>query len=60
MSGEIRIVGADMVHEGLIVVFEDGTSVVFNSEFLYEHRESAGNYTVVEDPKAADEPRGSI
>jgi hypothetical protein len=60
MVGQIRIVSADVVNEGVVIAFGDGTSVIYKPTFLYEHRGSDDNHTVVEDPAVADWPLGSL
>ncbi len=39
----ITIVNVDRLQEGLIVLFSDGTSTLFHTNFLYEMREHDGN-----------------
>ena len=46
----IRILAADRFHDGILIRFADGTSVLYTPEFLYEHRGADGNREVADDP----------
>jgi hypothetical protein len=46
----IRILEADRFHDGILIRFADGTSVLYTPEFLYEHRGAHGNREVADDP----------
>jgi hypothetical protein len=46
----IRVLEADRFHDGILIRFADGTSVLYTSEFLYEHRGADGNREVADDP----------
>ena len=48
----IRVLQADRYDDGILVVFADGTSVVYTPEFLYEHRNADGNRELADDPGA--------
>jgi hypothetical protein len=45
----IRILAADRFHDGILIRFTDGTSVLYTPEFLYEHRGASGNREVDDD-----------
>jgi hypothetical protein len=38
-----RIVAVNQVRGGLVVTFDDETSVFFDAEFLHDHRNDEGN-----------------
>ena len=46
----IRILEADRFHDGILIRFANGTSVLYTPEFLYEHRGVDGNREVADDP----------
>jgi hypothetical protein len=46
----IRVLEADRFHDGILIRFADGTSVLYGSEFLYEHRGADGNRKVADEP----------
>ena len=46
----IRILAADRFHDGILIRFANGTSVLYTPEFLYEHRGTDGNREVADDP----------
>ena len=46
----IRILEADRFHDGILIRFANGTSVLYTPEFLYEHRGTDGNREVADDP----------
>ena len=48
----IRVLQADRHDDGVLIVFADGTSVVYTPEFLYEHKNADGNREVEDDPGA--------
>jgi hypothetical protein len=48
----IRVLQTDRYNDGIVVVFTDGTSVVYSPTFLYEHRGAHGNREVADDPGA--------
>ncbi|MGI8772092.1 MAG: hypothetical protein ACR2JE_11725 [Acidobacteriaceae bacterium] len=49
-----RIISADRVEHGLIVAFSDGTSAVYDTQFLYSAREYGDNYLVEADEEDED------
>jgi hypothetical protein len=46
----IRVLEADRFHDGILIRFADGTSVLYTPEFLYKHRGADGNREVADDP----------
>jgi hypothetical protein len=46
----IRVLEADRFHDGILIRFTDGTSVLYAPAFLYEHRGADGNREVPDDP----------
>jgi hypothetical protein len=48
----IRVLEADRFHDGILIRFADGTTVLYTSEFLYEHRGASGNAEVADEPAA--------
>jgi hypothetical protein len=46
----ILIRSAERVDGGLAVEFSDGETILYSSEFLYEHRERSGNSRLVSEP----------
>jgi hypothetical protein len=48
----VRVLQADRYNGGILIVFADGTSIVYAPEFLYEHRGAEGNWEVGDDPEA--------
>jgi hypothetical protein len=51
---EHRLMGSNRLSESLVVNFLDGTTVSYDPDFLYEHRDDSGNHTLKDD---ADESR---
>jgi hypothetical protein len=47
-----RVLQADRFNGGILIVFADGTSIVYSPKFLYEHRDADGNREVDDDPEA--------
>jgi len=45
---ERTILSADRVGDRLVVTFDDGVSVSFEVDYLYQHRNDNGNVTVSE------------
>jgi hypothetical protein len=48
----IRVLEADRFHDGILIRFADGTTVLYTPEFLYEHRGASGNREVADEPAA--------
>jgi hypothetical protein len=48
----IHIVEADRFDGGILIRFDDGTSIFYTPEFLYEHRGADGNWKIADDPGA--------
>jgi hypothetical protein len=47
-----RVLQADRYNGGILIVFANGTSIVYSQKFLYEHRGADGNREVADDPEA--------
>jgi hypothetical protein len=50
-----QVKGSDRLSESLVVNFLDGTTVSYDPDFLYEHRDDSGNHTLKDDPGGTDE-----
>jgi hypothetical protein len=47
-----RVLQADRYNGGILIVFANGTSIVYSPKFLYEQRDAEGNWKVADDPEA--------
>ena len=47
-----RVLQSDRYNGGILIVFANGTSIVYSPKFLYEHRGGDGNREVADDPEA--------
>jgi hypothetical protein len=45
----MKAVDADLVGDGVLIIFSDGSAVVFDSEFLYAHRRDSENLLLPKD-----------
>jgi hypothetical protein len=52
-----RVKGSDRLNESLVVNFVDGTTVSYDPDFLYEHRDDSGNRTLKDDSSSAEESK---
>jgi hypothetical protein len=50
-----RVNGPNRLNDFLVVHFLDGTTVSYDPDFLYEHRDDSGNHTLKEDPEGTEE-----
>ena len=50
-----KVVAVDRVKDNVLVYFSDGTSSLFQGEFLYLNRNSNGNGPAFEDPSFKEE-----
>jgi hypothetical protein len=50
-----QVKGSDRLNESLIVNFVDGTTVSYDPDFLYEHKDDSGNHTLTEETGAPGE-----
>lgn len=49
MKIKIKIAGADVIQDSVLIHFSDGTSVLFDPGFLYRHRDDNGNSRIAEE-----------
>ena len=54
---DVHILSVDRVSSGIVVTFSDGTTTLYQADFLYKVREDDGNRELVEEePESSGQP----